>query len=124
MSRVLVPHPRSSLFCPSILVELVHSYTMPRHRTPLSRDLRDIIVYMRVSAGTPVKEISWLTGIARGTIYQILQTWKETGVSFREKLVNQGRPRALNYGDTEVCHPQLLSGRLFFTSGSSYVVCF
>ena len=79
---------------------------VPR-RKRLSQDLRDVLVYMRVAAGKTVKAISISTGIAEGTVYQILQIWKETGGASRQKLPNQGRPRALEYADTEVCRAHI-----------------
>ena len=73
----------------------------------LSEDLRRVLIYMRESRALEVKTIHDLTGVPARTIYRILSLWKETGEAKPASEGKQGRPRALDYGDTRVSNPEL-----------------
>lgn len=68
----------------------------------LSEDLRGVLIYMHVKLSLNAKSISYFTGISIRTVYRVLSTWKSTGEVKPAPEGKQGRPRVLDYGDTEV----------------------
>lgn len=68
----------------------------------LSADLRNCLIYMHVSSCLDAKIISQLTGIPIRTVYRVLSVWKKTGEVKPEAQGKQGRPRALDFADTQV----------------------
>lgn len=68
----------------------------------LSEDLRGILIYMHDTTGLDVKTIASLTGVSRRTVYRVLSTWKRTGEVKPAPEGKQGRPRALDFADTQV----------------------
>lgn len=67
-----------------------------------SEDLRGVLIFMHTDRFLDAKAITELTGIPIRTIYRVLQTWRETGEVKPASEGKQGRPRALDYGDTQV----------------------
>lgn len=70
-------------------------------RSRLSDDLRECIVKIH-KHGIRVKQISEWTGISERTLYEVIQKYNHKGTVSTEALRNRGRPRALDYVDTEV----------------------
>lgn len=68
----------------------------------LSADLRNCIIYMHITSLLDAKLISQLTGIPLRTVYRILSVWKATGEVKPEAQGKQGRPRTLDFADTQV----------------------
>lgn len=75
---------------------------MARRKT-LSDDLRNALIYMHTQHGLPLKTIASFTNISLRTVQHIVHVWKYNGVVSKERLLNQGRPRALDYTDTQAC---------------------
>ncbi len=68
----------------------------------LSEDLRGVLIYMHTSRNLEAKAISMLTGIPLRTVYRVLSTWKRTGEVKPAPEGKRGRPRALDFADTQV----------------------
>lgn len=68
----------------------------------VSNDLRQAITYMHKHRGLDVKQIVYLTGIPQRTVYRILSTWSATGEIGPASAGKRGRPRALDFADTQV----------------------
>ncbi len=68
----------------------------------LSEDLQGALIYMHDTTGLDAKTISSLTGIALRTVYRVLSTWKQTGKVKPTPEGKQGRPRVLDFADTQV----------------------
>ncbi len=68
----------------------------------LSEDARGIVIFMHDSRSLNAKSISYFTGIPLRTVQHILSTWKATGEVKPVPEGQRGRPRALDFGDTEV----------------------
>lgn len=68
----------------------------------LSEDLRGVIIHMTVSRGLSLKSISYFTGIPLRTIQRVLTAWKRTGEVKPAPEGSRGRPRALDFADTQV----------------------
>ncbi len=68
----------------------------------LSEDLRGVLIYMHTLHILDAKAISHWTGIPVRTIYRVLSTWKSTGEVKPAPEGKQGRPRALDFADTQV----------------------
>ncbi|KLO04692.1 Homeodomain-like protein, partial [Schizopora paradoxa] len=67
----------------------------------MSEDLRGILVYMHTCRFLDAKTIVDLTGIPIRTVYRVLSTWKRTGEVRPAPTGKQGRPRALDFADTQ-----------------------
>lgn len=67
-----------------------------------SEDLRGVLIFMHADRFLDAKTITELTGIPIRTIYRVLQTWRQTGEVKPASEGKQGRPRALDFGDTQV----------------------
>ncbi|KLO04994.1 Homeodomain-like protein [Schizopora paradoxa] len=67
----------------------------------LSADLRNCIIYMHITSLLDAKMISQLIGIPLRTVYRILSVWKATGEVKPEAQGKQGRPRTLDFADTQ-----------------------
>ncbi len=67
-----------------------------------SEDLRGILIYMHATSLLDAKTISHLTGIPIRSVFRVLSTWKRTGEVKPAPEGKQGRPRALDYADTQV----------------------
>lgn len=65
-------------------------------------DLQRILIYMHDTSGLDAKAISNLTGIPLRTIYRFLSTWKRTGKVKPAPEGQRGRPRILDFADTQV----------------------
>lgn len=70
----------------------------------LSKDLREVILYMLTHHGLDVKQVAHLTGVSQRTVYRIQFTWRLTGEAKPAPLRKQGRPRALDLADAQVSH--------------------
>ncbi|KLO06298.1 hypothetical protein SCHPADRAFT_811868, partial [Schizopora paradoxa] len=66
-----------------------------------SADLRNCLIYMHITSCLSAKMISDLTGIPLRTVYRVLSVWKATGEVKPEAQGKQGRPRALDFADTQ-----------------------
>ncbi len=69
----------------------------------LSEDARGIVIHMKDTCFLDAKTIAYLTGMPVRTVYHILVAWKKTGEVKPTAEGKQGRPRALDFGDTQVC---------------------
>ncbi len=67
-----------------------------------SEDLRGVLVFMHIDAGLDAKTISHLTGIPLRTVYRFLSTWRLTGKVKPAPEGKRGRPRVLDFADTQV----------------------
>lgn len=68
----------------------------------LSGDLCGVLVKMHISAALDAKAISYFTGIPIRTIYRVLANFKRTGEAKPAPTGQRGRPRALDFADTQV----------------------
>lgn len=68
----------------------------------LSEDLRGVLIYMHKTGGLDAKTITILTGIPRRTVYRVLSTWQQTGQIKPAPEGKAGRPRKLDFADTQV----------------------
>jgi len=70
----------------------------------LSEDLRNAVIHMHTTAALDAKAISYFTGVPIRTVYSVLSTWKRTGQAkpARAEKEKRGRPRALDFADTQV----------------------
>lgn len=69
----------------------------------LSTDLRNCLIYMHTTSCLDGKAISQLTGIPLRTVYRILSVWRSTGEVKPQQVGKPGRPRALDFANTQVC---------------------
>ncbi len=67
----------------------------------LSEDARGIVIHMKDTCFLDAKTIAYLTGMPVRTVYHILVAWKKTGEVKPTAEGKQGRPRALDFGDTQ-----------------------
>ncbi|KLO09578.1 Homeodomain-like protein, partial [Schizopora paradoxa] len=67
----------------------------------LSEDVRGVLIYMHDTGGLDAKTICLLTGIPRRTVYRVLSTWQRTGEVKPAPEGRAGRPRALDFADTQ-----------------------
>ncbi len=67
-----------------------------------SEDLRGVLIFMHTSRFLDAKTISHWTGIPIRTIYRVLSTWNRTGEVKPAPSGKQGRPRTLDFTDTQV----------------------
>lgn len=67
-----------------------------------SEDLRAVLIFMHDNRLLDARMINELTGIPIRTVYRVLSTWRNTGEVKPAPEGKQGRPRALDYGDTKV----------------------
>ncbi len=68
----------------------------------LSADLRNCLIYMHITSLLDAKTISQLTGVSLRTVYRVLSIWRATGEVKPEAQGKQGRPRTLDFADTQV----------------------
>ncbi len=68
----------------------------------LSEDARGVVIHMKDNCFLDAKTIAYLSGIPIRTVYHILAVWKKTGEVKPAPEGKQGRPRALDFGDTQV----------------------
>ncbi len=68
----------------------------------LSEDVRGVVIHMKDTCLLDAKTIAYLTGIPIRTVYSVLAAWKKTGEVKPAAEGKQGRPRALDFGDTQV----------------------
>lgn len=68
----------------------------------LSEGVRGIVVHMKDACFLDAKTISYLTGIPLRTVYNVLAVWRKTGETKPAPEGERGRPRALDFGDTQV----------------------
>lgn len=68
----------------------------------LSEDLRGVIIRMHILRGLSLKVISYFTDIPLRTVQHILTIWKRTGEVKPAPKGVQGRPRTLDFADTQV----------------------
>lgn len=66
---------------------------------------RDIILHMHDNLGLEVKTMAYLTGIPSRTVYRVLSSFKASGRIKQKATEKRGRPRSLDFGDTQVCPP-------------------
>ncbi len=71
-------------------------------RVALSEDLRGVLIHIHVSSSLDSKALARLTGIPVRTIQRILSNWKKTGEVKTVPTGKKGRPRALDFSDTQV----------------------
>ncbi|EJD02060.1 Homeodomain-like protein [Fomitiporia mediterranea MF3/22] len=67
----------------------------------LSDDARKIIVKLYQHESFSAQQLSRLADVQQRTIQRILSHWRETGRVERDVLHSRGRPRILDYADTE-----------------------
>ncbi len=72
------------------------------HGVALSEDLRGVLIHIHVSSSLDSKALARLTGIPVRTIQRILSNWKKTGEVKTAPTGKKGRPRALDFSDTQV----------------------
>lgn len=99
------PH-RCHHHCPPSYLSRTSSYSffLPMARgSPLSEDLRGVLVFMHVSRCLDAKSISDWTGVPKQTVFRVLSSWKTTGGIKPVTEEKRGRPRALDVADTRVC---------------------
>ncbi len=75
----------------------------------LSEDVRGVLIYMHICRFLDAKTISHLTGIPVRTVYRVLSTWKRTSEVKPAPEGKQGRPRVLDFADTQVLFCILLN---------------
>lgn len=92
----LVPPPPSTAHINSLLVSVMAG------GVALSEGVRTIVIHMKESCFLDAKAISFLTGIPLRTVYHVLAIWRKTGEAKPAPEGKQGRPRALDFGDTQV----------------------
>ncbi len=68
----------------------------------LSEDLRGVLIHIHVSSSLDSKALARLTGIPVRSIQRILSNWKKTGEVKTAPTGKKGRPRALDFSDTQV----------------------
>ncbi len=68
----------------------------------LAEGVRAIVIHMKDSCFLDAKTIAYLTGIPIRTVYHVLSVWRKTGEAKPAPEGKQGRPRALDFGDTQV----------------------
>ncbi len=68
----------------------------------LTEGVRAIVIHMRETCFLDAKSIAYLTGIPIRTVYHVLSIWRKTGEVKPAPEGKQGRPRALDFGDTRV----------------------
>ena len=69
---------------------------------PVSDDLCRVIMHMSTNCGLDVKDIVYLTAVPRASVYWILNAWKQTGEECLAPHSKSGRPRALDFTDTQI----------------------
>ncbi|KLO09048.1 Homeodomain-like protein, partial [Schizopora paradoxa] len=69
--------------------------------SPLSDDLRGVLVFMHVSRSLDAKTISQWTGVPKRTVFRVLSNWRKTGGVKQVTEEKRGRPRALDFADTK-----------------------
>lgn len=69
---------------------------------PLSGDLRKVVVFMHEDRKLDINEIVYFTGVPARTVYRILSIWRKTGEVNPPTAAKSGRPRALDFADTQV----------------------
>lgn len=74
----------------------------------LSEDTRGVIIHMKDTCLLDAKTIAYLSGIPIRTVYHILLTWNKTGEVKPAPEGKRGRPRLLNFGDTQVSIQSLI----------------
>lgn len=77
----------------------------------LSEDLRGVLIRMHILRDLSTKSISNFTLIPLRTVQSVLTAWKRTGEVKPVSDAVQGRPRALDFADTQV-HLLLVCGDL------------
>ena len=70
--------------------------------SPLSDDLRGVLVFMHISRSLDAKTISEWTGVPKRTVFRVLSNWRKTGGVKQASEEKRGRPRALDFADTKV----------------------
>lgn len=93
--KAFFAYPTCPTLCP-------HSFDMAAG-IAFSEDLRAVIIHMHTSCNLDAKSISHLSGIPRRTIFNILAEWRRTGEVKPAPEGTRGRPRALDFADTQVC---------------------
>ncbi len=68
----------------------------------LLEDVRGVVIHMKETCLLDAKTIAYLSGIPIRTVYHILAAWKKTGEVKNTAEGKQGRPRVLDFGDTQV----------------------
>ncbi len=100
-TTALRPQPRQS---PLILCILCVAFCPMAAGVALSEDLRGIVIRMHILRGLSPKSISYFTCIPLRTVQHVLTVWKRTGEAKPTSEVIQGRPRVLDFADTQVRH--------------------
>ena len=77
---------------------------MPRG-IALPDGVRQVVLHMHRSLGLNVKEIVYLTNIPQRTVYRLLTPRSEAERLKHEHIERRGRPRKLDFADTQVCPP-------------------
>lgn len=67
-----------------------------------SEDLRGVLIYMHVHRDLDSNTISLLTRVPRRTVQRVLTMWRRTGKVKPAPEGKRGRPRALDFADTQV----------------------
>lgn len=69
-----------------------------------SNDLRRTLIYMHIQHSLDAKSISHYTGVPSRSVYRILADWRRTGQDKLEPTGRRGRPRKLDFSDTQVSY--------------------
>ena len=81
---------------------VLNATTMVKGR-PLSTDLRSVLVRMVTTCGLSLGDVCTYSGIPRRTLERLVSKFKKTG-EVQGNATRRGRPRILEYSDTEVRH--------------------
>ncbi len=97
------PRPQASSF---LIPRNSASYSMTGG-VALSEDLRGVLIRMHILRGIDTKSISYFTGIPLRTVQHVVTTWKRMGEAKPAPEGVRGRPRVLDFADTQVrlCFP-------------------
>ncbi len=89
-------HLRQLLRSPSLLESVMAG------GVALPEGVREIVIHMKDTCLLDAKTTAYLTNIPLRTVYHILAVWRKTGEAKPAPEGKQGRPRALDFGDTQV----------------------
>ena len=68
----------------------------------MSNDVQQVILHMHGTLRLSVREIVYLTDVPKRTVYRILTTQTEKKQPQHQNIELRGRPRKLDFADTQV----------------------